>query len=102
MSSVIFDALNSRKVNVLPQKNGIVILLTRSFLVSSRGENVLFEAQCKFGKSRCSSGLSLFYRTGHAFLPPKQIDFEPEFGVSVGRTCGSSPQLFLRREVMCV
>ena len=110
--SVIFNPLkipleflNSRKVKVvLLQKNRCsnYILLKSRFLVSSRGRNVLFEAQYRFWRSRGSSDLSLYYRTGHVFCLPKQMDFEPEFTVLVGRTCGSSSQLFLRRELMCV
>ena len=80
--SVIFNPLkipleflNSRKVNVvLLQKNRCsnYILLKSRFLVSSRGRNVLFEAQYRFWRSRGSSDLSLYYRTGHVFCLPSK------------------------------
>lgn len=47
-------------------------------------------------------GVQCLFQTWGGFLPPKKMDIMREFSVSLGRTCGSSPQLFLRREVMNV
>lgn len=86
-----------------PTTMGVVIpFCWRAGSLCLLGGNVLSKAQCRFWGNRGSSGLSPSYRTEHAFFPPKQMGFEPESSVSVDRTCGSSPRLFLRREVMCV
>lgn len=99
MFSVIFFLLNSRKGNhVLPQKNvsSNSILLWGQFPVSLRKKNVFLAVQWRFGGLGRLTGLSSLSQNWAAFLPLKQMDFEPEFLVSVGRTCGSSPWLLLK------
>lgn len=99
----VFWLSNSRKANIVPRRVEVVIPFCWNwFRVPSKGKNkcIIWSTMQIWGMGG-STSLSLLKNRG-GFLPPKQMDFEPELSVSLGRTCGSSPRLFLRREVMSV
>lgn len=95
---VIFYFLTLEKPKGWPQKSEVVIpfLLKSRFLVPSKWGEWILEAQPRFGGDVGVQWNICSFRPGGGFCLPK-MDIMREFSVSLGRTCGSSPQLFLRR-----
>lgn len=105
MFSITFNLLNSNKANVvaLPTiMEAIIPFCWRAESLFLLGGQMYYLKPMQILRKQGFIMFQSLLQNWACIFPPKQMGFESESSVSVDRTCGSSPWLFLRREVICV